>query len=175
MTLTETLKGWTEKARATIIFDSTVDEFTDDGLFNAVRGKANNAVVATTTTGDVFGVFYSVAVRRQDEWCSDPNVFAFSFESHGRCATPQRFGLKPETRERALVYLCRGDGCGWFMRFDTPFGWLGLGNERSDTWCWKLSCMFAGMQDTTLVTARGADPDEPTSFACTRLLVLHLL
>ena len=54
------LKEWTWKARATIVFDSTVDEFTGDGIFNKVRGKQCVAVVATTTDGDVFGGLYSL-------------------------------------------------------------------------------------------------------------------
>ena len=59
------LKEWTGKARATVIFDSTVDEFTDGCMFEKVKGKPNVAIVATTTDGDVFGGFYSVAVTKQ--------------------------------------------------------------------------------------------------------------
>ena len=59
------LKEWTGKTKATILFDSTVDEFTDDGLFNKVRSKQNVALVGFTTDGDVCGVFYSVAVTEQ--------------------------------------------------------------------------------------------------------------
>ena len=46
---------------ATTVFDSTVEPFTHDGLFEKVMGKSNIAVVATTTENDVFGGFYSVA------------------------------------------------------------------------------------------------------------------
>ena len=56
------LKEWTRKAKETIIFDSTVDEFTFDGLFNKVKGKPNIAIIGFTTDGDVLGGFYSVAV-----------------------------------------------------------------------------------------------------------------
>ena len=94
------LKEWTGKERASIIFDSVVDEFTHHGLFNKVKGKANIVLIATTTEGDVFGGFYSVAVTEQDEDFYDPDMFVFSFESHGRCETPQMFvvkeGLKKE-------------------------------------------------------------------------------
>ena len=48
------LKAWTGKARATIVFDNTVDDFTHDGLFANVKGKPNVAVVGFTTDGDVF-------------------------------------------------------------------------------------------------------------------------
>ena len=43
------LKGWTGMARATVIFDSTVDEFTHNGIFNKVKGKPNVALVGFTT------------------------------------------------------------------------------------------------------------------------------
>ena len=35
------LKQWTGRAKATKIYDSTVDEFTDECLFLAVKGKPN--------------------------------------------------------------------------------------------------------------------------------------
>ena len=54
------LKEWTGKSSSTIIFDSTIDEFTDQGLFERVKGKPNVAMVGTTTDGDVFGGFYTV-------------------------------------------------------------------------------------------------------------------
>ena len=51
----EALTGWTGKARAAVVYDSDVDEFTDVGLFNKVNGKRNIAVVGTTRDGDVLG------------------------------------------------------------------------------------------------------------------------
>ena len=59
------LKEWTGKACATIIYDSMVDEFTHDGLFDKVKGKLNVVLVGFTADSDVFGVFYSVAVTEQ--------------------------------------------------------------------------------------------------------------
>ena len=47
-----TFKQWTWLSEATIVFDSTVDEFTDDGLFDKVKGKPNIAFVGFTTDGD---------------------------------------------------------------------------------------------------------------------------
>ena len=55
------------------------------------------------TVGDVFGAFYSVAVTKQEEDFYDPSVFAFSFESHGRCMTPQRFPVKVSAKSWALI------------------------------------------------------------------------
>ena len=45
----DALKNRTGKANAKIIFDSTVDEFTDNGLLK--KGKANIALVAFPTKG----------------------------------------------------------------------------------------------------------------------------
>lgn len=57
-----TLKQWTGKANANIIFDSTVDEVTGDGLFNKTKGRQNIALVGSTTDWDVFGGFNSIVV-----------------------------------------------------------------------------------------------------------------
>ena len=48
------LKRWTVKASANIVYDSRVDPFTDQGLFDKGRGKSNIAVVCFTTDGHVF-------------------------------------------------------------------------------------------------------------------------
>ena len=85
------------------VFGSTVDKFTDDGLFNKVKGKQNVALIVFTTDGDVFGGFYSVAVTTPGKYFNDPNMFAFSFESHRRCMTPQRFALKKSDDDGAHV------------------------------------------------------------------------
>ena len=149
------LKEWTGKARATIIYDSKVDEFTDDGLFQKVRGKRNIAVVGITKDGDVFGAFYSVAVMEQNKYFYDPTMFAFSFESRGRCETPQRFVVKEGLKEKARVRF--------WKNYSNAFVWFGvdgaggfyLGNERSDSWCWNMSSGFEGLEDTTLTGKTG--------------------
>ena len=58
------LKEWTGKTTATIVNDSTVDEFTNDGLFQMVKGTPRVTVDATTDC-DVFGRFNSVAATKQ--------------------------------------------------------------------------------------------------------------
>ena len=68
------LKEWTGKAIATIIYDSTADEFTDGGLFNKVKDKQNIAIIGFTTDGDVFGGFYSVAVTKQEKRLLRPEL-----------------------------------------------------------------------------------------------------
>ena len=52
------------------------------------------ALVGFTTDGYMFGGVFSVAVTERDKDFNDPNIFAFSFESHGRCTTRQRFVVR---------------------------------------------------------------------------------
>ena len=164
------LKGWTGKTRATTIFDSTVDEFTHDGLFQKVKGKPNIAVVGFTTDGDVFGGFYSVAVTEQDEDFNDPNIFVFSFESHGRCMTPQRFVVK-EGLNRKYVFFYN-DSSNGFVEFGVnSTGWFYLGNEISKSYCCDLSRVFEGLENTTL---SGNDENCLGQYHhCTRLVAIY--
>ena len=164
-----TLKGWTGKTTASVIYDSTVDEFTDDGLFYKVKGRPNIAIIATTSDGDVFGGFYSVAVTEQDEDFHDPNMFIFSFESHGRCMTPQRFVVKVELRGDAGVRFFKNYFEGWFVAFDGGAGGFFLGNEKSRTWCSTLSFAFEGIENTTLT-----GNTFPKRFTCCRLIAIQL-
>ena len=163
------LKEWAVKASATIIFDSTVDEFSSEGLFDKVKGKRNIAVVGFTTDEDVFGGFYSVPVPRQRQHFYDPSIFAFSFESHGRCKTPQRFVVKKRLKEKAKVCLNTGRGTNGFVYFEAG-GWFGLGSERVDAWCGGLSFGFEGLENTTLTgkTLGG------NYHLCTRLVAVQL-
>ena len=85
---------WGRAHDVAVLFDSDVDEFTGRGFVQTVLHRPNVAVVGFTTEGDVFGGFYNVAVTEENWRFSDLNIFAFSFESHGRCETPRRFGVK---------------------------------------------------------------------------------
>ena len=169
--LTNTLKQWTRKTTTSVIYDSTVDEFTDECFFQAVRGKPNVAIIATTTDGDVFGGFYSVAVTGHDIVFDDPNLFVFSFESNGRCMTPQRFVVKEEWRRRdeTCVEFYTNEEYGQFVWFGAfhDCGFF-LGNEKSITYCIDLSCGFEGIKDTTL---SGKNCGE---FTCWRLDAIQL-
>ena len=80
----EALKEWTGKSEAKLVFDSTVDWITGNSLFEKIKNKPNVAFVCFTADGDVCGGFYSVAVTKLKEGFDDPNLFIFSFESHGR-------------------------------------------------------------------------------------------
>ena len=160
------LKEWTGKARATVVYDSTVDEFTDEGLFEKVKGKRNIAVVGFTTDGDVFGGFYRLPVTEQFKEFDDSTIFAFSFESHGRCATPQRFAVKEGLEGMAHVRLWENNSQGfvWFAVYNA--GWFYLGKERSNSNCCNMSHCFEGLQNTTLTGN--------VNYHCIRLVAIQL-
>ena len=160
----EQLKRWTGKARATIVFDTTVDLFTHDGLFNKVKGKQDVAVIGFTTDGDVFGGFYSVAATKQCQWFFwDPNIFVFSFESHGRCMTPQRFVPKEELKRRARVKFWKSNKSG-FVWFGVDLcGGFYLGHERSKSCCLNKSRAIEGLEDTTPTESHNRNLKKPPS------------
>ena len=134
-----------------------------------VEGKRNIAIVATTTDGDVFGGFYSVAVWKLDKYFVDPNIFIFSFESRGRCETPKRFPASDLWKDGAYVSFYKNDSYGRFVVFDGGSGRFFLGNEKTKHFCFNLACSFYGIEDTTLT---GNDHRE--SFTCCRLVAVHL-
>ena len=164
----EILKQWTELSSFSILFDSTVDEFTANEFFNKIVNKENIALIAFTTDGDVFGCFFHVALTEQHRGFDDPNVFVFSFESHGRCSTPQRF--LPRDENEALAVWCMPDrDFGWFVEIDGAMqACVCFGNEMSILSCFNLSHMFDGMQDTTLTGNQ-----DPERFSCHRLIAVH--
>ena len=175
-TCTDTLKRWTGKTRARVVFDSMVDEFTHDGLFMTILGKPNIAVVGFTTDGDVFGGFYNVAVTEQHKLFYDPTIFAFSFESHGRCMTPQRFVAKEERNEWACVTFRKTCRFGFVSLFADRHsgGGFWLGNERSKSFCRYLSKGFDGLENTTLTGKTMARPEESQFHHCARLVAIQL-
>ena len=144
------LRQWTGKAKATVVYDSTFDEFMVEGLFDKVKGKPNIAIIATTMGGDVFGGFYSVAATKQDEYFFDPTIFVFSFESHGRCQTPKRFPVKEGYKTSAYVKFWKDNHAGFVSFGAGSTGWFWLGNERSNSFCYYMSLAFQGLEDTTL-------------------------
>ena len=168
------LKQWTGKANATILFDSTVDEFTDDGLFNKVKGRPNIAVIGFTTDGDVFGFYFNVVVTEQNEEFHDPNTFVFSFESHGRCMTPQRFVVKEGRKHMVTVRFCKNNEFGFvdFWVVGTSVGFY-LGDESSNSWCFGLSSACEGIQDTTLTGTSDTWVHGPYHH-CIRLVAVQL-
>ena len=118
----------------------------------------------------MFGGLYSVAVTAQDRNFNDPNIFVFSFESHGRCKTPQRFALREcikhcsavgfnANNPHRIVYCCQG--------------WLNLGNRESSLFCGNLSQYLEGIQDTTL-TGENASYHHGPFYHNTRLIAIQL-
>lgn len=164
------LKQWSGKAKATLVYDSKTEPITADELFNRVKGRKNVTIVCFTTDGDVFGGFYSVAVNKQDV-THDPTIFVFSFESRGRCMTPQRFVVKRHQRETVQVRFYAHDRDDWFVKFGgNQYGRFGLGSESSRTWCEGLSNMFEGLDDTTLTGKTG----KQFRYKCKRLVAFYL-
>ena len=164
---TNALKHWTGKSRATIIYDSTVDEFTYNGLFEKVKGKRNIALIGTTTEGDVFGGFYNLPVTKRWEEFYNPTIFAFSFESHGRCATPQRFAVKERVSAKGYVRFYKNLSTAFVVFGLTGVGGFLLGNEQSDSSCNYMADCFEGLQNTTLTGSNRIHH-------CTRLVAVQL-
>ena len=168
------LKAWTGKASATIVYDSTVDEFTHDGLFDKVKGKGDIALIGFTADGDVFGGFYSVAVTRQSREFYDPSIFAFSFESHGRCHTPQRFAVKQVLKDKAFVKFVKGSSYGFICFEVYGAGHFLLGNGSSRSNCNSVSTAFEGLSDTTLTGQNNPGMfDNRQYHHCTRLVAVQ--
>ena len=167
------LKWWTLKTNATVIYDSTTDEFTRDGLFYKVFGKPNVAIIGFTTDGYVFGGFYSRAVTDlQDPYSRDPNILALSFESRGRCATPQKFAVIERLKWRMVVRFVKDDS-GAFVQFGDNNSWFSLGNEKSKLRCKDLSRAFEGLGDWTL-SGKNRGRYKMLFHHCTRVLAVHL-
>ena len=169
----EALKRWTWKTHVEVVFDSEVDEFTGDTLVERILGKPNMAFIKFTTDGDVFGAYTSVGVKQKWITQHDPDIFIFSFESHGRCMTPQRFFVNKENRDRAqFMFPSRGTRRGDFLRFEAHScgSCLMVGGDNSCTVCYSLSTGFDGIDDTTLAGVRV----KSHKHHCTRLVAVHL-
>ena len=163
----ETLKEWTQKDHGVVVYDSKTDPFTGDALFEKIKNKPDIAIIGTTNSGDVFGGFYGVPVPRQGDYFYDPNIFAFSFESRGRCTTPQRFRVKKENRHDALVFFSNYDGCQCVEFKTRRFDGMGLGSPKMRTFCISLSQLFEGLEDTTLTGVN-------IEYQCMRVVAIHL-
>ena len=170
----DALKRWTGKTRATIVYDSTVDEFSADALFTTIQDKPNIALIGFTTDGDVFGGFYSVAVTEQDEWFYDQTIFAFSFESHGRCKTPQGFDLAEGVRDISCLAFMSNSPRGFVQIGAYGGGCFSLGNEQSDTFCFALSSIFKRLDDQTL-SGQSSFYHRGPFHHCTRLVAVYLV
>ena len=163
------LKAWTNLDRFTIIYDSNIDEYTDDGLFNKVEGVRNIAVIGFSIDGDVFGGFFSVAARERNKKFFDRNMFIYSFQSRGRCETPKRFNVREEDRDDKGGQFYKDDYKGRFVDIGGSGGCFYLGNEKSTTWCSFLSYGFFRTENKVLT-----GNSYPDNFVCVRIVVVRL-
>ena len=167
------LKQWLKRTNTTIVFDSSVDGFTDDAFFEKVRDKQDIAVIGFTTDGDVFGGFYSVALTEQDKSFPDPNMFIFSIESHGRCNTPQKFVVRQREKRNACVRAMNKSAMGFVGFWVTGKGSFTLGNASSRSACCGLSNAFEDIADTTLTGVSGFSDVGPFHH-CTRVVAFQI-
>ena len=136
----DAFKQWTGKANVNILFDSTVDEFTKQGLFDKVVEKPNIAVVVFTDNDDVFGVYSAVAARTEEVPFEDPDMFVFLFQSRWRRGTMKRFLATEEGRQDYFVLFLPDNSNGAFVRFASHhenhfLPLVLLGDEKSRTRC----------------------------------------
>ena len=167
----DALKEWTGKDSVSCVYDSNVDAFTHDGLFEKIVNKPNIALVGFTADGDVFGAFHGPAATRFGRNVYDPSMFLFSFESHGRCPTPQRFFPQRCFQNVACVKYVRNCGCGFVEFLSGPSRvWLGNGDMRTAST--NAGFGFDGLSHTTLTGANHVDDDE--FFLCVRVMAFQL-
>ena len=161
------LQGWAGGGSSRVLYDSDVDRFTTGGMFEKIKDRPHVAVVAFTTDGDVFGGCYSIALTKTISCLKDPTIFAFSFESHGRCKTPQRFPVKKFIQHKANIrygnWVC--DEFIAFKVFRDGYGFL-LGNERTTCQVFEMAPVFEGVNDAALA-------GEGREFHCCRLIAVQ--
>ena len=130
------------------IFDSTVDEFTNSGLFNKVMGRGIIAFIGFTTDGDVFGGFYTVAVSKEMNGSTIPTsqvLVRVTRSVHD--ATAVR--LKKSNKDGACVSFHKNNR-NRVVGFDGSGDCFDLGNEKSDTFCFNLSRGLVGIEDASM-------------------------
>ena len=164
----EALKAWRELPNVTLIYDSTVDPFTMEDLFQRVVDRPFVSYIAFTSDGDIFGVSLQRAVPPGVRQVQDGHLFVFSFESHGRCETPQMF--RPPSDRIGGTYLTFSNNDNEFFHTHVRFrGGLAFGDERCATKSWGIADSFPGLEATTLT----GKPDNER-YTCTRLIAVQL-
>ena len=169
----KTLKEWAGKETAELVYDSAACGFSHDA-FNACFESPNNAVVAITEDGDVYGGFVSVAVNGIGGYVTDADHFIFSLASHRRCAVPQRWAIKSEKQATAVKLF--NTNASYFIRFGggSDEGRLYLIPGRNESFCFNPSESYDGVGDLWLC---GIDYDQTKDTGCVtlrRLFVVHL-
>ena len=115
-----------------------------------------------------------MSVKETIEDKDDPNLFVFSFESHGRCATPQRFPVKKERQSAVFLRFRKGwSGQFFFCGVDDSSGFT-LGDERSDACCQAMSRGFEGLENTTLTGKKAPWERAHNHHNCARFVAVQL-
>ena len=164
----EELKARYEFTDVSLLYDSTVDPFTADGLLNKVVAKPHVAIVIFTSKGDIFGFFYIEPIQPGKRH-GLVHVRAFSFECHGRCETPKFFSPNRD-RCGGVQLIFSSDRDGIFTLSVRFSGSLTIANDHSRSFGNSLSTAFEDMPET-LLTGKGSGE----KFTCTRLVALKLV
>ena len=168
----QTLQAWVGMTAMQVLFDSDVDEFVAETVGPKILGRDHLAVVGILPTGDVFGAAFSLPIPQSDEMVYDPSMFAFSFQSNGRCLTPQRFLVCPEWRHESCLQFYANDKRGFFQFWVWLKSCFWLGCETSNCFNFNLDNCFETLEERTLT---GMNYDcEPPFYHCARLMVVQL-
>lgn len=162
----ETLKAWTGKDNATLVFDTDKDGW-DHGKFIDVLKTPSHAVIGITNEGDIFGGYVSVHLTETDKWFRDDGQFVFSFFSHGRCDVPQRWVLRKNRPYAGSEVKIYDPTDSWFIYFGSDGGFR-FGDCPDWSWVDCPSKSFEGLDDE-VPTGRKLAP-----FTTARLLVVRL-
>ena len=170
LTITESgisaLKCWTVRASANIIYDSRVDPFTDQGLFDKVK-KSNVAVVYFTTEGTFLWILHRCCDTTKGKFLRREYVCLPVRVARAVCDTAA-VPCEGEERSSGCVVLQqqRRVVCHFSSEADCS-----LGNEKSNTHCWNRSQGFDGIADNTLT---GKPSGRPNYHHCIRLVAIQL-
>ena len=168
--LTSKLKDWTESSSLHVVYDSDIDEFSNVEFLNHCLSRPNIAVVGMTSKDDVFGVFFGAPVDTPGKAPFDPSHFIFSFQSNGRCVTPQRWFVKARAQASFFSVWFSSSECG-FLRVGDFAAKLFFGNSRSKCFAYKTGNVYDGLDNAALTGTDDWDADAVWHF--TRLLVLQ--
>ena len=105
------LKCWTQAASFQIVFDTQINGWERQGLFNAVQGRGGLTFVVETDKGDVFGCHLTATVQSLGRWTEDPAFFVFTLQSRME-REPRRWAIGDGQR---ALYLCSEQSYGDFL------------------------------------------------------------
>ena len=115
------IEEWTKLKCSEIIFDTEVDDWADQKLFNSrILGKKQFVVIVEDTDGNRFGGYVNAIIDkiRGDEnkqFNYDPQSFLFSLNSNGRLPGMMKFESKVSSGSKVILY---NHGEGWCSLMD---------------------------------------------------------